>query len=97
MPRGSKPGERRGGRGRGTPNKTTVAKAAALEAASANPNITPLEFLLGILRDQQAPIDLRVRVAQIAAPLVHEKPGKAAPTAAGARQALAQSEHVSNL
>ena len=33
----------------GTPNKATVAKAAALEAASANPNITPLEFLLGKL------------------------------------------------
>ena len=36
MPRGSKPGERRGGRQRGTPNKATVAKAAALASASAD-------------------------------------------------------------
>ena len=93
----SKPGERRGGRRRGTPNKTTVAKAAALEAASANPNITPLEFLLGILRDQQAPIDLRIRVAQIAAPLVHEKPGKASSAAAGVNQTMVQSEAAINL
>lgn len=33
MPRGSKPGERRGGRQKGTPNKTTAAlKEAILEA-----------------------------------------------------------------
>jgi hypothetical protein len=30
MPRGSKPGERRGGRQRGTPNKSTALKKAAL-------------------------------------------------------------------
>jgi hypothetical protein len=34
MPRGSKPGERRGGRQRGTPNKTAVAKAAHILAAA---------------------------------------------------------------
>ena len=34
MPRGSKPGERRGGRQRGTPNKTVVAKAAHILAAA---------------------------------------------------------------
>ena len=34
MPRGSKPGERRGGRKRGTPNKTVVAKAAHILAAA---------------------------------------------------------------
>jgi hypothetical protein len=33
MPRGSKPGERRGGRQKGTPNKTVVAKAAHILAA----------------------------------------------------------------
>jgi hypothetical protein len=35
MPRGSKPGERRGGRQRGTPNKKTALKNAALAAAGA--------------------------------------------------------------
>jgi hypothetical protein len=73
MPRGSKPGERRGGRQRGTPNKATVARAAALKAASLDSTTTPLQFLLGLMRDEQTPIDLRVRVAHLAAPLVHGK------------------------
>jgi hypothetical protein len=34
MSRGSKPGERRGGRQKGTPNKTVVAKAAHILAAA---------------------------------------------------------------
>src|SRR5258708_7934328 len=34
MPRGSKPGERRGGRQKATPNKTVVAKAAHILAAA---------------------------------------------------------------
>src|SRR5258707_9214715 len=34
MPRGSKPGERRGGRQKGTPNKTIVSKAASVLAAA---------------------------------------------------------------
>jgi len=35
MPRGSKPGERRGGRQRGTPNKKTSLRKAAIDAAAA--------------------------------------------------------------
>jgi hypothetical protein len=77
MPRGSKPGERRGGRQRGTPNKATVAKSAALKAASADPAIMPLQFLLGVMRDPKAPTDLRIQVARAAAPLVHRKLGTA--------------------
>jgi hypothetical protein len=73
MPRGSKPGERRGGRQRGTPNKSTALKKAALSAASADPTTTPLQFLLGVMRDPQAPAELRVQVARAAAPLVHGK------------------------
>ena len=46
MPRGSKPGERRGGRQRGTPNKSTVLKNAATAAAANDPNLSPLDFLL---------------------------------------------------
>src|ERR1700692_4155572 len=79
MPRGSKPGERRGGRKKGTPNKSTALKKAALSAASADPTITPLQFLLGVMRDPKAPTDLRIRVARAAAPLVHAKPGIASP------------------
>src|SRR5260370_5493266 len=79
MPRGSKPGERRGGRQKRTPNKSTVLKKAALSAASADPTTTPLQFLLGVMRDPQAPKDLRIRVARAAAPLVHAKRGIAPP------------------
>src|SRR3954447_9856967 len=76
MPRGSKPGERRGGRQRGTPNKSTALKKAALSAASADPTISPLQFLLRVMRDPQAPTDLRIRVARAAAPLAHAKPAQ---------------------
>src|SRR4029077_15974725 len=79
MPRGSRPGERRGGRKKGTPNKATVAKAAALKAASADPTTSPLQFLLGVMRDPEAPTDLRIKVARAAAPLVQAKPGTASP------------------
>src|SRR5258708_5660677 len=73
MPRGSQPGERRGGRQRGTLNKATAAKAAALASASADSTITPLQFLLGVMRDPKAPTGLRVQVARAAAPLMHGK------------------------
>jgi hypothetical protein len=78
MPRGSKPGERRGGRQRGTPNKATVAKAEALNAASTDSDATPLSFLLSVMRDASVPTDLRISVAKTAARLVHGK-GKTAP------------------
>ena len=70
MPRGSQPGERRGGRQKGTPNKSTVLKKAALSAACADTPTTPLEFLLSVMRDPAAPTGLRVQVARAAAPLV---------------------------
>src|SRR5262245_60912336 len=73
MPRGSQPGERRGGRQKGTPNKSTVLKRAALSAACADTATTPLEFLLSVMRDPKAPTGLRVQVARAAAPLVHGK------------------------
>ena len=55
MPRGSKPGERRGGRQRGTPNKSTLLKHAAIKAAATDPNLSPLEFLLKFMRRQIYP------------------------------------------
>ncbi len=79
MPRGSRSGERRGGRQRGTPNRKTALTNAAFAAAASNPDITPLDFLLGIMRDPTVSPELRVKVAQAAAPFVHEKPGKPHP------------------
>ena len=75
MPRGSKPGERRGGRQRGTPNKKTALVIAAFDAAASNADLTPLDFLLGVMRDSSLSPDLRMKAAQAAAPYVHAKPG----------------------
>jgi hypothetical protein len=77
MPRGSKPGERRGGRQRGTPNKKTALRNAAIAAAASNPDITPLDFLLGVMKDPNMSSELRIKAAQVAAPLVHAKRGTA--------------------
>jgi hypothetical protein len=74
MPRGSKPGERRGGRQRGTPNKKTLLKNAVFCAAAADPNRSPLEFMLALMRDPQVPLDLRIEMATQAAPFVHARP-----------------------
>jgi hypothetical protein len=74
MPRGSKPGERRGGRRRGTPNKKTALHNAVLCAAAAKPDGSPLDFMLGLMRDPNVPTDLRVEMAAVAAPFVHARP-----------------------
>ncbi len=73
MPRGSKPGERRGGRQRGTPNKKTVLKDAVFSAAASHPNASPLDFMLGLMRDPKVPTDLRIEMAAAAAPFVHPR------------------------
>jgi hypothetical protein len=74
MPRGSKPGERRGGRKVGTPNKKTVLKNAAICAAVAGPDVSPLDFLLGLMRNPNLELEVRVTVAEVALPFFHAKP-----------------------
>ena len=74
MPRGSRPGERRGGRQRGTPNKKTLIKNAVFLAAAAEHNRSPLEFMLALMRDPQVQLDLRIEIATAAAPFVHARP-----------------------
>jgi hypothetical protein len=51
---------------------------AAIATAAANPAMSPLDFLLGIMRDPNASSELRIRAAQ-AAPFIHAKPGTARP------------------
>jgi hypothetical protein len=81
MPRGSRPGERRGGRQRGTPNKKTLIKNAVFLAAAAEPNGSPLEFMLALMRDPQVPLKDRVVMAEAAAPFVHARPARRRPGA----------------
>jgi hypothetical protein len=63
MPRGSKPGERRGGRQRATPNRRTVLTNRILAAAAANPAPTTNELVLVLAKDQDLPADTRMAIA----------------------------------
>jgi len=80
VPRGSKPGERRGGRQRGTPNKSTALKNAAIAAAASDPNLSPLDLLLNLMRQRDLPLEYRVTIAQQALPFAHAKPKALRPT-----------------
>ena len=89
MPRGAKPGHGRGGRPPGSKNrKTLLTKQAALGVAAADPDISPKDFLLAVMRDPGAPVQLRLQAARIAAPLVHPKPNSVAGGSAGRRRAV---------
>lgn len=67
--RGSQPGERRGGRAPGVPNKKSAEKIAAIEASG----LTPLDYLLSVMRDEANDPDARRDAAKAAAPYVHPK------------------------
>ena len=74
MPRGSRPGERRGGRQKGTPNKKTVLRNAALSAAASDPNLSPLDHLLNVMREDTLPLEARITAAREALPYFHSTP-----------------------
>jgi hypothetical protein len=71
--RGSRPGERRGGREKGTPNKRTAALRAALLAEFELSGGTPLAALLSVMRNPALPLRLRFDAAKKAAPFCHPK------------------------
>lgn len=58
MPRGAKPGERRGGRQKGTPNIRTLEIAERLSALGCD----PIEGMARIAQDENNPPDLRGRM-----------------------------------
>ncbi len=64
MPRGSKPGERRGGRQPATPNKRTVLTDRILAAASEHPSASRPELLAILVKDQALAADIRIAVAR---------------------------------
>jgi len=76
---GSKRGARRGGRQKGTPNKITAKR----EAEIAGSGLTPLDYMLGIVRAETPPgLDpsvaiaresLRFEAAKAAAPYCHPR------------------------
>jgi hypothetical protein len=67
MPRGSAPGERRGGRRKGTPNRRTLAQKEELE----NSGLSPLDYMLSVMRDPEASPERRDYNARGAAPYCH--------------------------
>jgi hypothetical protein len=79
--RGSKPGERRGGRQKGTPNKASARR----ETLVAEGGATPLDYLLSVMRDENRDGRDRLEAAKAAAPYVHPK--LAAMTLAGNKDA----------
>ena len=84
MPRGSAPGERRGGRKRGTANKRTAGLQEAMAAAAKQ--IEEMlsgafegdahALLMTIYKDESRPIELRLEAAKAA--IAYEKPKLAA-------------------
>lgn len=69
MSRGSVPGERRGGRQKGTPNK----KTQELQAEIASTGETPLQYMLRVMRDPTVEHPRRDDMAAKAAPFVHPR------------------------
>lgn len=64
-------GGKRDGAGRkaGTPNKRTEEQVAKIEASG----LTPLDYMLSILRDDTMATESRFEAAKAAAPYVHAK------------------------
>ena len=68
-------GKKTGGRKKGVPNRATAAKAAAIEASG----LTPLDYMLSVLRDEKADARRRDDMAKAAAPYVHPRMAPAEP------------------
>jgi hypothetical protein len=63
MLRGSRPGERRGGRKRHTPNRRTILIDRILSVGSDHPMASQRAFLLELVKDPKLPADIRMDVA----------------------------------
>jgi hypothetical protein len=64
MPRGSKPGERRGGRQRATPNRRTVLANRILAVTADTPASTLNGLIIVLAKDQRLPADIRMAAAR---------------------------------
>jgi hypothetical protein len=64
MPRGSMPGERRGGRKRATPNRTTILADRMVAVLEGFSTASPKEHLAMLVNDQELPGDIRLALAE---------------------------------
>lgn len=58
-----------GGRKAGTRNKRTTELIKAIEKSG----LTPLDYLLSVLRDEEKPENIRLQAARDSAPYIHQK------------------------
>jgi hypothetical protein len=63
-----------GGRQKGTPNRRTAERQAAIEVIKASGK-NPMAFFADLLGNEQAPLELRFQAAKELAPFVHPKLG----------------------
>jgi hypothetical protein len=68
MPRGSMPGERRGGRTRTTPNRRSILADRMMVVLSGCAMASPKECLSKLVNDAELPADIRITIAQKAFP-----------------------------
>jgi hypothetical protein len=64
VPRGSKIGEHRGGRERGTPNRRTVLANRILALAVEHPTASAWQLVDILVKDRQLPADIRIAISQ---------------------------------
>lgn len=62
-------GRKTGGRKAGIPNKATAAKALAVAASG----LTPLDYMLSVMRDESGAPEIRLEAVRAAAPYVHPR------------------------
>jgi hypothetical protein len=68
MPRGSMPGERRGGRSRATPNQRTILADRMMAVLAGCAMATPKQLLSKLVNDPELPADIRMAIAPKAFP-----------------------------
>jgi len=73
MPAGSKPGERRGGRQKGTPNKVT----ANVKAVAGDYTVEALDILVTLMRNPNTPPAARIAAAREVLDRGHGRPAQA--------------------
>ena len=65
----------RGGKrpGAGRPKCSKMTKTAALVGKLAEDGVTPLEFIMTVMRDEAQPLPIRLNCAMAAAPYIHPR------------------------
>lgn len=90
MPRGGA----RPGAGRKTKAVRDALEACELAAKRSKGEMSPLDFMLAVMRDEEQDMRLRTAMAQAAAPYVHAKPGD---TPKGKKEEAAEASRTAGL